>query len=89
MLLHLQYRYPAASQPIRAAWIEIAALGGRRCAFWSQPIRAAWIEIIDISDAELALAGRSPFGLRGLKFFVCLIPQDVKGRSPFGLRGLK
>ena len=45
-----------ASQPTRAAWIEIVCKSKFTKNTGSQPTRAAWIEIIDISDAELALA---------------------------------
>ena len=61
------------SQPSWAAWIEIA----KYC--WpstmlsrSQPSWAAWIEIKGFINVVNLITCRSPLGLRGLKFFLCL-----------------
>ena len=79
------------SQPIRAAWIEIRIVFVHyKFVNVSQPIRAAWIEIGCRSVILLRRPqGRSPFGLRGLKY-KCNAPRTSPlRRSPFGLRGLK
>ena len=78
------------SQPIRAAWIEIAVPCVTVLLSLSQPIRAAWIEIGMSLDTGIWRNRRSPFGLRGLKSVQNTALCGVTlGRSPFGLRGLK
>ena len=39
----------------------------------SRPVWGAWIEILSVTTAVMALAGRAPYGARGLKF---ITPQQ-------------
>ena len=56
---------------------------------WSLSLRRAWIEIFGPFGRTLALAGRSPYGERGLKYIVFGEPPGRERRSPYGERGLK
>ena len=56
---------------------------------WSLSLRRAWIEIFGPFGRALALAGRSPYGERGLKYIVFGEPPGRERRSPYGERGLK
>ena len=77
------------SQPSWAAWIEIL-LRLKLCSLrLSQPSWAAWIEIKILAAYRLVIGGRSPLGLRGLKFALTFARPVIASRSPLGLRGLK
>ena len=57
------------SHPARGAWIEIPSF--YYSTFYlllSHPARGAWIEIIEKAAVEDVGAGRTPHGVRGLKF---------------------
>ena len=57
------------SQPTRAASIEIFYWHAERAEpVLSQPTRAAWIEIEQEEETTNPDSGRSPLGLRGLKY---------------------
>ena len=56
------------SQPSWAAWIEIISTRCANMAFMSQPSWAAWIEIVYRHAKLFQPVGRSPLGLRGLKY---------------------
>ena len=64
---HLETR-GGESQPSWAAWIEMTMTKYSRFSMRSQPSWAAWIEIIPQSYLGEVQEGRSPLGLRGLKF---------------------
>ena len=55
----------------------------------SQPSWAAWIEIQKKWRKKLLKLGRSPHGLRGLKYDIAYRETMNNCRSPHGLRGLK
>ena len=79
------------SLPIRGAWIEIPFSSQSSLnAFASLPIRGAWIEIFCLFAPFHGVAGRSPYGERGLKWLRLRWPcNHGKRRSPYGERGLK
>ena len=56
----------------------------------SHPARGAWIEINAKYKEFSKAAGRTPRGVRGLKFKQCLeLRQVLKSHTPQGVRGLK
>ena len=55
----------------------------------SLSLRRAWIEMLSSTAARISLAGRSPYGERGLKYFAVLSFVGNYSRSPYGERGLK
>ncbi len=60
----------AKSHPVRGAWIEIAAVPcGEGRSVRSHPVRGAWIEISEEFISAWRI-GRTPSGVRGLKFKV-------------------
>ena len=56
------------SHPARGAWIEILVLCSMTLPFASHPARGAWIEISQAAYIGLILMGRTPQGVRGLKY---------------------
>ena len=56
------------SHPARGAWIEMFCSWFCWCPYASHPARGAWIEIFCFRFACGLLAGRTPQGVRGLKF---------------------
>ena len=55
----------------------------------SHPSRGAWIEM-DFPATQLASGqGRTPHGVRGLKFLSAKYDGGAHGRTPHGVRGLK
>ena len=55
----------------------------------SHPARGAWIEISGpLLNFHLA-SGRTPRGVRGLKFLPTVLPHPSSRRTPRGARGLK
>ena len=83
------HRRTERSLSSRRAWIEIvrrySACRPRR----SLSSRRAWIEIQAASAQVTAVAGRSPHGERGLKYWTKASSPKSLGRSPHGERGLK
>ena len=60
-----------------------------RMANTSHPSRGAWIEIIPEGIARDAKTGRTPHGVRGLKYLDAIPSDETTGRTPHGVRGLK
>ena len=56
------------SHPTRGAWIEIFHPAGYVSGAQSHPSRGAWIEIAMRALDELEVEGRTPRGVRGLKY---------------------
>ena len=78
------------SHPNRGAWIEIAQSLSWRAIFRSHPNRGAWIEIPVVAAVDTAKTGRTPIGVRGLKYQVlCSGLFKPDSRTPIGVRGLK
>ena len=80
------------SQPIRAAWIEIAPVNMHDMLYFlSQPIRAAWIEIAMFFIIASAIIQSQPIRAAWIeiKVYNIYINIGAKCRSPLGLRGLK
>ena len=79
----------ARSHPARGAWIEMhAAPFAHGCAV-SHPARGAWIEMPPPAKAKNPAAGRTPQGVRGLKFHWDAEQRRNFRRTPQGVRGLK
>ena len=57
-----------ASHPSRGAWIEIDDNRWNECSTGSHPSRGAWIEISLGITGVAVITGRTPRGVRGLKF---------------------
>ena len=55
----------------------------------SHPSRGAWIEIQARNNQRQTRGGRTPHGVRGLKFDIVDGSLDAVGRTPHGVRGLK
>ena len=56
----------------------------------SHPARGAWIEISFSRRVSQHFPGRTPHGVRGLKWFTsCMLIDLTAGRTPHGVRGLK
>ena len=78
------------SHPSRGAWIEMPyrptfAIGQR-----SHPSRGAWIEISERMTMPAENCGRTPRGVRGLKYALSnLQTAPLERRTPRGVRGLK
>ena len=63
--------------------------GGTAGDLQSHPTRGAWIEIVRAPGGSPARRGRTPHGVRGLKFRNrAQLRHDVR-RTPHGVRGLK
>ena len=62
---------------------EVSALS------WSHPARGAWIEISSHAEYSCFVMGRTPQGVRGLKYHVEIENAKLEGRTPQGVRGLK
>ena len=78
------------SHPVRGAWIEISLNDIEYHYFPSHPVRGAWIEIAIFYPPLCRRFGRTPSGVRGLKFCMKLrVEVLVKRRTPSGVRGLK
>ena len=56
------------SHPSRGAWIEMRGLVAVTTPRQSHPSRGAWIEITSVARGTSAKVGRTPHGVRGLKF---------------------
>ena len=56
------------SHPVRGAWIEISLLQKFIDEIRSHPVRGAWIEIRAVELTDACVAGRTPSGVRGLKW---------------------
>ena len=56
------------SHPARGAWIEISARRGIKKTLLSHPARGAWIEIFMRMFDQNKRSGRTPQGVRGLKY---------------------
>ena len=55
----------------------------------SHPSRGAWIEISTWPASPVVSAGRTPHGVRGLKYHSHRVTGGDGGRTPHGVRGLK
>ena len=55
----------------------------------SHPARGAWIEIGVQVNVPPPRVGRTPQGVRGLKYAAALGDLRLHGRTPQGVRGLK
>ena len=55
----------------------------------SHPAGGAWIEMLDMEGMQVMKLGRTPQGVRGLKFKGSGVPLILSGRTPQGVRGLK
>ena len=78
------------SHPARGAWIEIQPADARICiSIGSHPARGAWIEIGHNWQTYYNNDGRTPPGVRGLKFEVYRQEFADISRTPPGVRGLK
>ena len=58
----------ARSHPAGGAWIEIDNKTAVHALILSHPAGGAWIEMYTIAQVTLTQAGRTPQGVRGLKF---------------------
>ena len=58
------------SHPSRGAWIEMLLKSPSRTSFMSHPSRGAWIEICGCTVSADMKKGRTPHGVRGLKYDV-------------------
>ena len=79
----------AASHPARGAWIEMSSSSTSTKPSGSHPARGAWIEICTTQCRSLNASGRTPQGVRGLKFQHISPPYFLSSRTPQGVRGLK
>ena len=78
------------SHPARGAWIEIEAGRWSAPRRSSHPARGAWIEIRSNAASRYVARGRTPQGVRGLKFeHSPRVVVQTAGRTPQGVRGLK
>ena len=77
------------SHPTRGAWIEISSHSAASAAWESHPTRGAWIEIRAGCGPRWRRPGRTPHGVRGLKFPIGGRVRRVARRTPHGVRGLK
>ena len=81
---------PVLSHPSRGAWIEIVRLAGVDTYVpASHPSRGAWIEISRRRRRGCCPPGRTPHGVRGLKFHRMRGTMGRSRRTPHGVRGLK
>ena len=55
----------------------------------SHPARGAWIEMSRNALELLSISGRTPHGVRGLKYTEKDVIVLADGRTPHGVRGLK
>ena len=55
----------------------------------SHPARGAWIEMVALSPEKKIPNGRTPHGVRGLKYWMEYVVANGLGRTPHGVRGLK
>ena len=77
------------SHPLRGAWIEILIVIYEPNVIGSHPLRGAWIEMITLSCSDTDAIGRTPCGVRGLKYEVINRYRRRYRRTPCGVRGLK
>ena len=56
------------SHPIRGAWIEMCGKSNQIQRCMSHPIRGTWIEMLLDGVILYAMASRTPYGVRGLKY---------------------
>ena len=78
------------SHPARGAWIEISEAWLRHHqARESHPARGAWIEIFIGYNRLPRGFGRTPHGVRGLKYRSNRQQSKCRRRTPHGVRGLK
>ena len=86
---HLQNWHNTPSHPARGAWIEIKPDLCFKGSNLSHPARGAWIEIGITEEAPNTASGRTPRGVRGLKYIAFEILLRLIRRTPRGVRGLK
>ena len=56
------------SHPVRGAWIEMVGKLLLYLVAPSHPVRGAWIEMVSVMPKISVLVGRTPSGVRGLKY---------------------
>ena len=70
------------SHPARGAWIEIPSQSVKSRNLSSHPARGAWIEISPTRYTSILQAGRTPQGVRGLKYDEAGEPAAVSVSHP-------
>ena len=73
------------SHPSRGAWIEILKHLDDTGQHVSHPSRGAWIEIQAVHRGAAIYFGRTPHGVRGLKYVIeCMLSYDYESHPSRG-----
>ena len=78
------------SHPVWDEWIEISIFTMKKSKRQqSHPVWDEWIEIFLNGTNRYFVHGLIPFGMSGLKYWMCLSTWGRVGLIPFGMSGLK